>query len=132
MHLQVSVEFALLRVGFGHIDDFIGEDLQQREKIVYAGRPCGNTDGHIQFDRANVGFNFNRNFTVSIERSRDRFKLPGGANIISLALATTGGTFLALSTVAILVAASYSHGRPTPKLPNQKRLTATAPDARGK
>ncbi|HLO95919.1 MAG TPA: outer membrane beta-barrel protein [Burkholderiaceae bacterium] len=25
-----------------------------------------------------VGFNFNRNFTVSIERSRDRFKLPGG------------------------------------------------------
>ncbi|MGM9512869.1 hypothetical protein ACS5PK_01285 [Roseateles sp. DB2] len=27
-----------------------------------------------------VGFNFNRNFTISLERSRDRFKLPGGGS----------------------------------------------------
>lgn len=43
-----------------------------------SGVTTGTQNGWGPTATLGVGFNFNRNFTVSIERSRDRFKLPGG------------------------------------------------------
>jgi len=44
-----------------------------------SGVTTGTENGWGPTATIGLGFNFNRNFTVSIERSRDRFKLPGGA-----------------------------------------------------
>jgi len=43
-----------------------------------SGVSTGTENGWGPSATIGVGFNFDRNFTVSIERSRDRFKLPGG------------------------------------------------------
>lgn len=45
-----------------------------------SGVSTGTENGWGPSATLGVGFNFNRNFTVSIERSRDRFKLPGGGS----------------------------------------------------
>ncbi|MBB2485340.1 outer membrane beta-barrel protein [Mitsuaria sp. WAJ17] len=45
-----------------------------------SGVSTGTKNGWGPSATIGVGFNFNRNFTVAIERNRDRFKLPGGAS----------------------------------------------------
>ncbi len=44
-----------------------------------AGIPTGTEKGWGPTMALGLGFNFNRNFTVSIERGRDRIRLPGGS-----------------------------------------------------